>query len=34
LLGERVGARELIGGVVVLAGVALVSFSGRLRGVG
>jgi drug/metabolite transporter (DMT)-like permease len=33
LLGERVGAREMIGGVVVLAGVAIVSFSGRLKGV-
>jgi drug/metabolite transporter (DMT)-like permease len=33
LLGERVGARELIGGLVVLAGVAIVSFSGRPRGV-
>ena len=30
-LGERIGAREMIGGAVVLAGVALVSFSGRFR---
>ncbi|MET0530809.1 MAG: DMT family transporter [Microvirga sp.] len=30
-LNERVGFRELAGGAVVLAGVALVSFSGRLR---
>jgi drug/metabolite transporter (DMT)-like permease len=30
-LNERVGLRELAGGAVVLAGVALVSFSGRLR---
>jgi drug/metabolite transporter (DMT)-like permease len=28
-LGERIGAREMLGGAVVLAGVALVSFSGR-----
>ena len=33
LLGERVGARELMGGLVVLTGVAIVSFSGRPRGV-
>ena len=30
-LDERIGGRELIGGAVVLAGVALVSFSGRFR---
>jgi drug/metabolite transporter (DMT)-like permease len=30
-LNERVGLRELAGGAVVLAGVALVSFSGRLK---
>lgn len=30
-LGERIGGREMIGGAVVLAGVALVSFSGRFR---
>jgi len=30
-LGERVGARDLVGGGVVLVGVAIVSFSGRLR---
>ena len=30
-LNEHIGLREMIGGVVVLAGVALVSFSGRLR---
>ncbi len=30
-LGEQIGVREILGGVVVLAGVALVSFSGRLR---
>jgi drug/metabolite transporter (DMT)-like permease len=29
-LGEAVGARELVGGAVVLVGVALVSFTGRL----
>jgi drug/metabolite transporter (DMT)-like permease len=29
-LGERIGLREIVGGLVVLAGVALVSFSGRL----
>jgi len=28
-LGEHIGGREMIGGAVVLAGVALVSFSGR-----
>jgi drug/metabolite transporter (DMT)-like permease len=28
-LGERIGAREMIGGAVVLTGVALVSLSGR-----
>ena len=32
-LGERVGVREIAGGAVVLAGVAIVSFSGRLRAV-
>jgi drug/metabolite transporter (DMT)-like permease len=31
LLGERVGLREVLGGAVVLAGVAIVSFAGRLR---
>jgi drug/metabolite transporter (DMT)-like permease len=31
-LGEHVGLREVLGGAVVLAGVALVSFTGRLRG--
>jgi drug/metabolite transporter (DMT)-like permease len=30
-LGERIGPREMIGGAVVLAGVALVSLSGRFR---
>jgi drug/metabolite transporter (DMT)-like permease len=30
-LGERIGGREMIGGAVVLTGVALVSFSGRFR---
>jgi drug/metabolite transporter (DMT)-like permease len=30
-LGERIAPRDLAGGLVVLAGVALVSFSGRLR---
>jgi drug/metabolite transporter (DMT)-like permease len=30
-LNESVGLRELLGGAVVLSGVALVSFSGRLR---
>ncbi|HEX2136842.1 MAG TPA: DMT family transporter [Microvirga sp.] len=30
-LGERVGLREIAGGAVVLTGVAIVSFSGRLR---
>jgi drug/metabolite transporter (DMT)-like permease len=30
-LGERLAPRDLAGGLVVLAGVALVSFSGRLR---
>lgn len=30
-LNERVGLRELLGGAVVLSGVALVSFTGRLR---
>jgi drug/metabolite transporter (DMT)-like permease len=30
-LGERIGPRDVLGGVVVLAGVGLVSFSGRLR---
>jgi len=30
-LHESVGPRELLGGVVVLSGVALVSFSGRLK---
>jgi drug/metabolite transporter (DMT)-like permease len=30
-LGEPVGLREILGGLVVLAGVALVSFSGRLK---
>lgn len=33
-LGEHIGAREVLGGLVVLAGVALVSFSGRLRRAG
>ncbi|KAB0267283.1 DMT family transporter [Microvirga brassicacearum] len=33
-LGEHIGAREILGGLVVLAGVALVSFSGRLRRAG
>ncbi|MEE1610570.1 DMT family transporter [Microvirga sp. CF3016] len=32
-LGESIGPRELTGGAVVLAGVALVSFSGRLGSV-
>ncbi len=31
-LGEAVGLREIVGGVVVLAGVAIVSFAGRARG--
>jgi drug/metabolite transporter (DMT)-like permease len=31
LLGERVGLRELLGGGVVLLGVAIVSLSGRVR---
>ncbi len=31
-LGEHVGLREVLGGAVVLSGVALVSFTGRLRG--
>jgi drug/metabolite transporter (DMT)-like permease len=30
-LGETIGLREVFGGLVVLSGVALVSFSGRLR---
>jgi drug/metabolite transporter (DMT)-like permease len=30
-LNERIGLREIIGGTVVLTGVALVSLSGRLR---
>jgi drug/metabolite transporter (DMT)-like permease len=30
-LGETIGLREVLGGAVVLAGVALVSFTGRLR---
>jgi drug/metabolite transporter (DMT)-like permease len=30
-LGEHVGMREMLGGAVVLAGVALVSFSGRFE---
>ena len=30
-LGERIGGREMVGGGVVLLGVALVSFSGRFR---
>jgi drug/metabolite transporter (DMT)-like permease len=30
-LGETIGLREILGGTVVLAGVALVSFTGRLR---
>ncbi|WP_230530094.1 DMT family transporter [Microvirga roseola] len=30
-LGEHIGGREILGGAVVLAGVALVSFTGRLR---
>jgi len=30
-LGERIGIREIVGGAVVLTGVALVSFSGRFR---
>ncbi len=30
-LGERIGGREMIGGGVVLAGVALVSFTGRFK---
>jgi drug/metabolite transporter (DMT)-like permease len=30
-LDERIGSREMIGGAVVLAGVALVSFSGRFK---
>ena len=30
-LGETIGLREILGGAVVLAGVALVSFTGRLR---
>jgi drug/metabolite transporter (DMT)-like permease len=30
-LGERVGAREILGGLVVLAGVALVSLGGRAK---
>lgn len=30
-LGETVGGRELLGGAVVLAGVALVSLTGRMR---
>jgi drug/metabolite transporter (DMT)-like permease len=29
-LGESVGLREVLGGVIVLAGVAIVSFSGRI----
>jgi drug/metabolite transporter (DMT)-like permease len=33
-LGEHVGAREVLGGLVVLAGVAIVSFSGRVRSAG
>ncbi|MGO4706969.1 DMT family transporter [Microvirga sp. 2MCAF38] len=30
-LGEKIGGREMIGGAVVLTGVALVSLSGRLK---
>ncbi len=30
-LGETIGVREILGGAVVLTGVALVSFTGRLR---
>lgn len=30
-LNEHIGGREILGGAVVLAGVALVSFTGRLR---
>jgi drug/metabolite transporter (DMT)-like permease len=30
-LDERIGLRELLGGAIVLSGVALVSFSGRLK---
>jgi drug/metabolite transporter (DMT)-like permease len=30
-LNERIGGREILGGAVVLTGVALVSFTGRLR---
>jgi drug/metabolite transporter (DMT)-like permease len=30
-LGEHIGGREILGGSVVLAGVALVTFSGRIR---
>ena len=30
-LGEQIGGREMLGGLVVLTGVGLVSFSGRLR---
>jgi drug/metabolite transporter (DMT)-like permease len=33
-LGERIGGREMIGGAVVLTGVALVSMSGRFRKAG
>lgn len=33
-LNESIGLREIFGGAVVLSGVALVSFSGRLRRVG
>ncbi|EIM25075.1 DMT family transporter [Microvirga lotononidis] len=32
-LGESIGLRELTGGVVVLTGVALVSFSGRVKAI-
>jgi drug/metabolite transporter (DMT)-like permease len=31
-LGEHLGLREAVGGAIVLAGVAVVSFSGRLAG--
>jgi drug/metabolite transporter (DMT)-like permease len=30
-LGESIGLRELLGGAVVLAGVAMVSLTGKLR---
>ncbi|WP_262029112.1 DMT family transporter [Microvirga sp. Mcv34] len=32
-LGESIGLREILGGAVVLTGVALVSFSGRLKAI-